>query len=329
MPKENGKVRSEYLLAALMCIAVAFFLTILIVSNSCNVDSPEDGSSAVTSSDPSESSDATESSTSSVQPDPVKVENVPVSDASGSSARVAEGVLVPTYAEGNTSGGELTNMYSFNAKQYTAESEHPYGYSGVKLELREDALRALNSMVTAFNTARGGRSNLIVDKAYSKPDASGDDQAIKENLATGCAVSFSVYPPDGENLGQGKYLWLADNCYNYGYILRYPAEKTGSTHQEGNNRLFRYVGYEHAAYMGQYHLSLEEYLDTLRTYTSVDAPLEITYTNASGNERSCEVYFVSAPGGELSELPIRGGAGTEFTYTGNGTDGIIVTCYTN
>ena len=38
MPKDNGKVRSEYLLAALMCIAVAFFLTILIVSNSCSVD---------------------------------------------------------------------------------------------------------------------------------------------------------------------------------------------------------------------------------------------------------------------------------------------------
>lgn len=335
MPKENGKIRSEYLLAALMCIAVAFFLTILIVSNSCSVDSPEEDSSSVaTSSDSSGASESSEESVSSAQPKPVKVDQVPLA----SPASVAEGVLVPTpdpeaiaSAGSNILGGSLTNIYSFNARQYTTEAEHPYGYSGVGLELREDALKALNAMVTAFHTTKGVKTHLIVEKANVKTVSSGDQQAVEENLAGGCSVLLSVYPvdPDGDYLGSGKYLWLADNCTNYGYILRYPAEKSDSTHQNGNTRLFRYVGYEHAAYMGLYHLSLEEYLDTLRTYTSVDAPLEITYTDAGGNERTCEVYYVSAPGGQVSELPIRGGEGTEFTYTGNGSDGIIVTCYTN
>lgn len=333
MPKENGKIRSEYLLAALMCIAVAFFLTILIVSNSCSVDSPEDSSSTVTSSDSSGSSESSEETDSSA-PKPVKVDRVPLASPAG----VAEGVLVPTpdpeaiaSASGGLLGGSLVNIYSSNAKQYSTEAQHPYGYSGVGLELREDALKALNAMVTAFHTTKGGKTHLIVEKANVKTVSSGDQQAVEENLAGGCAVLLSVYPadPDGDYLGSGKYLWLADNCTNYGYILRYPAEKSDSTHQSGNTRLFRYVGYEHAAYMGQYHLSLEEYLDTLRAYTSVDAPLEIAFTDAGGNERTCEVYYVSAPGGQISELPIRGGEGTEFTYTGNGTDGIIVTCFTN
>lgn len=333
MPKENGKIRSEYLLAALMCIAVAFFLTILIVSNSCSVDSTEDTSSTTTSSDSATSSESSED-TSSAQPKPVKVDQVPLA----SPASASEGILVPVpdpeaIASGSSSilGGSLTNLYSFNAKQYSSEAEHPYGYSGVGLELREDALKALNAMVTAFHTTKGGKTRLIVEKANLKTVSAGDQQAVEENLAGGCAVLFSVYPadPDGDYLGSGKYLWLADNCTNYGYILRYPAEKADSTHQSGNTRLFRYVGYEHAAYMGQYHLSLEEYLDTLRTYTSADAPLEIAYTDVNGNERTCEVYYVSAPGGQISELPIRGGEGTEFTYTGDGAEGIIVTCFTN
>ena len=334
MPKDNGKIRSEYLLAALMCIAVAFFLTILIVSNSCSVDSPKgDTSSTATSSD-SGSSESSEESASSEQPKPVKVERVPLA----APASTAEGVLVPVpdpealaSASSGILGGSLTNIYSSNAKQYATEAEHPYGYSGVGLELREDALKALNAMVTAFHTTKGGKTRLIVEKANVKTVSSGDQQAVEENLAGGCSVLLSVYPadPDGDYLGSGKFLWLADNCTNYGYILRYPAEKSDSTHQNGNTRLYRYVGYEHAAYMGQYHLSLEEYLDTLRNYTSVDAPLEIVFTDADGNERTCEVYYVSAPAGQISELPIRGGEGTEFTYTGNGSDGIIVTCFTN
>lgn len=326
MPKENGKVRSEYLLAALMCIAVAFFLTILIVSNSCNVDSPEEDASAVTSSIPSEPSETPESSAPSEQGNPVKTETVSVTDltgASDSTARVAEGLLVlAPGAEGNASGGELVNIYEFNA------AGHPYGYSGTKLELREDALKALNAMVTAFNTAQGGKTELVVHMAYLGEKSSDVSEAVAENLATGCAVYFTIHPwkTGDDYLGMGKYLWLADNCYNYGYILRYPALKTDSTHQEENSHLYRFVGYEHAAYMGQYHLSLEEYLDTLRTYTSVDSPLQIACTDVSGRERNCVVYYVPVSGEGTDKLPVRSDA-TEVTYTGDGSGGIIVTCY--
>lgn len=328
MQKENGKIRSEYLLAVLMCIAVAFFLTILVVSNSCDVQSPEESnaaSSAASVSEPAADSSVEESSEGSA---PAVIERVPLV----SPARVTEGLLVPVYSDdpsegGSAFGGKLENLYSFNGRTYASGSEHPFGYAHTRLELREDAIRALHAMAVAFHTAKG-KTNLMVQSAYIDEVTSGSNRAIEENLATGCAVTFSVYPsdPDGDFLGKGKFLWLADNCTNYGYILRYPAEKEAATHVSGDNQLFRYVGYEHASYMGKLHLTLEEYLETVRVYTA-ETPLEVAYTDERGNERHCEVYFVSVSGGETNELPIRGGEGADFVYTGNGSDGIIVTCF--
>lgn len=328
MPKENGKIRSEYLLAALMCIAVAFFLTILIVSKSCSADLPEEGNSSDVTS-PELSSEPPVSSTPSVQP--VKVENVTL----GSPAKVTEGILASGSGTGGTGkspdGENLVNMYSESKSYYSgSESSIPYGHSGTRLELRKEALYALNAMVEAFNSSVGGKTNLIVQSAYLGSGSSDSGEAIDGNLATGCAVLFSVYPADpaGDYLGSGKFTWLESNCRYYGYILRYPEEKADFTHQSGNSRLYRFVGYEHAAYMGEYHLTMEEYFDTLRGRTS-DNPLTITCKDSKGNERNCEIYFVPVVGGEVGELPIRGGEGTEFTYTGNGVDGIIVTCYTD
>ena len=327
MQKENGKIRSEYLLAALMCIAVALFLTILIVLNSCDVNEPEGSDSSEASTSASVESSEPVSSEESVPVTIVRVE-VP-------SADVKKGLLVltalpedgSTSSDEDTAGGSLINLYSSNAKKYASEAEHPYGYSGVKLELREDAWKALNAMVEAFHTAKG-KTRLMVDKSYVQNASSLSDRTVEADLTTGRAVLLSVYPadPDGDYLGSGKFLWLADNCTNYGYILRYPAEKAPSTHVNGSNRLFRYVGYEHAAYMGKYHLCLEEYLETLRAY-SAESPLLVTYTDESGNERSCEIYFVAVSGEGTIVLPIRGGEGENISFSGNGSDGIIVTRY--
>ncbi len=338
MPKEPGKIRSEYLFAALMCIVVAICLTILIVTNSCSSD--ENGSEGETSSDAASSgqsdstgsdanvsdgvSDGTSSDAASGSAFPADVKNVTL-DAP---AKVTEGLLVPL--PGSTpgsAGGSLQNIYSWNAEKYASEADHPYAYSGVGLELRTDALAALNAMTVAFRETRG-TTNLVVSRAYV--DALGADvKAAEQNLASGCAVELSIYPddPDGDTLGSGKFLWLADNCTDYGYILRYPAEKSAATHESGNASLYRYVGFEHAAYMGANHLCLEEYLEVVRTYSS-SSPLDITYKDVNGLEQTCAVYFVPATGGEAAQLPVLSGSEvTGYTYSGNGSDGFIVTCF--
>ena len=58
--------------------------------------------------------------------------------------------------------------------------------------------------------------------------------------------------------------WLAANCWKYGYILRYPQDKTEITGYIYEPWHFRYVGKPHAEYMMQHGLTLEEYYQQLQ-----------------------------------------------------------------
>jgi D-alanyl-D-alanine carboxypeptidase len=54
--------------------------------------------------------------------------------------------------------------------------------------------------------------------------------------------------------------WLAENCYKYGFILRYPPEKTNITGIVYEPWHYRYVGEEHAAKITERGITLEEYI---------------------------------------------------------------------
>ncbi len=54
--------------------------------------------------------------------------------------------------------------------------------------------------------------------------------------------------------------WLAENCYRFGFILRYPEDKTEITKIIYEPWHFRYVGREHATVMHEKNMCLEEYL---------------------------------------------------------------------
>ena len=54
--------------------------------------------------------------------------------------------------------------------------------------------------------------------------------------------------------------WLAENCHKYGFILRYPPEKTKITGIIYEPWHYRYVGEEHAKKIYELGVTLEEYL---------------------------------------------------------------------
>lgn len=55
--------------------------------------------------------------------------------------------------------------------------------------------------------------------------------------------------------------WLAENCYRFGFILRYPEDKTEITGITYEPWHFRYVGRYHATRMHELGLCLEEYIE--------------------------------------------------------------------
>lgn len=66
-----------------------------------------------------------------------------------------------------------------------------------------------------------------------------------------------------KNGDQGMYDWLAEHAHEYGFIQRYPPNKsaiTGISHEPWH---YRYVGKEAATEMWQQDLTLEEYLEEL------------------------------------------------------------------
>lgn len=58
------------------------------------------------------------------------------------------------------------------------------------------------------------------------------------------------------------YDWLREHAHHYGFILRYPEDKTHITHVMYEPWHFRYVGVEHAKQMHKHQLTLEEYLSS-------------------------------------------------------------------
>jgi len=115
-----------------------------------------------------------------------------------------------------------------------------------------------------------------------------------------------------ENAPEGK--WMAENAWKYGFILRYPRDKTDITGIEYEPWHFRYVGLPHSALMKEKNFVLEEYIDYLKKEKSVMTTVgEIDY------------YVSYHPVSETLEIvePIL----SQYEVSGNNVDGVIVKRY--
>jgi D-alanyl-D-alanine carboxypeptidase len=83
-------------------------------------------------------------------------------------------------------------------------------------------------------------------------------QAGRSEFQSGMIVSFKSN--EGVKFAYSKaYDWLIRNCINYGFVLRYPPDKTAETSMKANYCAFRYVGAENAVVMRSLNMCLNEY----------------------------------------------------------------------
>lgn len=71
---------------------------------------------------------------------------------------------------------------------------------------------------------------------------------------------------------EGK--WIEKNAWKYGFILRYPSDKTDVTGIQYEPWHIRYVGLPHSTIMQKMNLALEEYLDYLKKEESISVSIE-------------------------------------------------------
>ena len=69
------------------------------------------------------------------------------------------------------------------------------------------------------------------------------------------------------------YSWLDNNAYKYGFIKRYPSNKSYITRIHNEPWHYRYVGKEAAATMKNQNLCLEEYLKKYKFFLPVEISL--------------------------------------------------------
>ncbi len=230
-----------------------------------------------------------------------------------------------------------THLYAFKDKTEIVEV---YEYKNKKYKigsgeecLFEKTILAANEFLGDFNDI-SGLTNVTMVSGYITEEAQNakyesyiksvtPEEAQKWGVKaggsdhhTGLSFNLTLYPSGGK-IGEGEYSWLTENAYRYGFILRYPEDKSEITSVKDNNH-FRYVGIPHAEYMYVNNLTLEEYIEQLGK-TNYKAPLEIK----SGNKEYAVYYFPADSSSSETEIKIP--EGFEYSVSGNNIDGFIVT----
>jgi len=76
-------------------------------------------------------------------------------------------------------------------------------------------------------------------------------------------LAFDITVADTIFKGTKQQLWLDENCWDYGFIIRYPDDKADITGIIGECWHIRYVGVQHSTVMRDRDWCLEEYLEAM------------------------------------------------------------------
>lgn len=127
------------------------------------------------------------------------------------------------------------------------------------------AYRSVGRQEELFNTSLQDRLNSGLDywDAFAETRQSVAEPGTSEH-ALGLAldlISNDYMGLDEKQQETEEAQWLAQNCHKYGFILRYPPEKTEITDIIYEPWHYRYVGVEDATKIMELGITLEEYLE--------------------------------------------------------------------
>ncbi len=145
----------------------------------------------------------------------------------------------------------LENMLAA-AKEDGVDLQVKSGYvSGeVQAELYQKKLKQLLNSGLSKMKAESQAQILVGDSGYNE-------------FQTGMAVVFAT-SEKGAFQCTAAYRWLIANGIRYGFILRYPENKTTHTKRAFEPEHFRFVGQKHATRMRELEMSLEEYANYMK-----------------------------------------------------------------
>lgn len=115
-----------------------------------------------------------------------------------------------------------------------------------------------------------------------------------------------------EKAPEGK--WIEENVWKYGFVLRYPKNKSNITGIQYEPWHIRYVGLPHSAVMHKKNFTLEEYLDFLKEKKEISTYVE-------GKKYTISYYKIS------DNINVNVPVNKHYEVSGDNIGGVIVTVY--
>ncbi len=112
-------------------------------------------------------------------------------------------------------------------------------------------------------TTYNRKVNFYINQGISAEEA--NQKARAQVLPAGCSehnagLAIDIVSASSDFINTKEYKWLCENAHNYGFILRYPEDKTAITGMNFEPWHWRYVGTQAAKEMKENNQCLEEYL---------------------------------------------------------------------
>ncbi|MFC5527936.1 M15 family metallopeptidase [Cohnella yongneupensis] len=192
-----------------------------------------------------------------------------------------------------------------------------FGLLDDSVRLSPDMTQKFTEMVSA--AAKDGVDHFLISSGYRDEDEQnelyeqmGAERAMpaghsEHNLGLSLDIGSSL--TEMNQAPEGK--WLADNAWKFGFVLRYPKDKTAVTGIMYEPWHFRYVGLPHSAVMQEKNLTLEQYLADLKKHSIL--------TKFGG--QTYEIFYFPISENENIRVPVSG----SYEISGNNEDGVIVT----
>lgn len=279
--------------------APASSTTILVPSSESAVSEPITESGLATGGDPDDATESlpTDSGSSQTEPSAVaKIPDPPVNNEDGTISYNGAVYVISQFPEGSTTDWNLILLNPEEENKIDAELDFVQtefdgqlcdtraaeAYQSMKDAALSEAnatlfLRSGYRSIITQNVNYEAAVNRYREQGYSEEDALARTNAyytVPGHSEHHSGLAFDIITPeyhrdiwslDERFAATDAYTWLKENSWKYGFVLRYPKDKQTITRINFEPWHYRYVGVEHARFMQESNLCLEEYIALLKS----------------------------------------------------------------
>lgn len=163
--------------------------------------------------------------------------------------------LVHTRKDGRTT--QQMDLYAAKAMEAMLKEAAANGYDDLSIT---SGYRSYNYQQVLFNNQVNSLKPSYGDKAEEKAAEAVAIPGTSEHQSGLCCDLHNLPAASQKFAETDEYAWLIENCANFGFILRFPKNKTDITKIMFEPWHYRYVGRYHAQRIMESGLCLEEYM---------------------------------------------------------------------